>query len=481
MYFPLPCVLAQHCEDFAHRVAIIESGREYTYGQLARHLPNFIEVLAKQKLSRGAIVAIECGGFYEHILWVLACEALGLVSLSYIIGGNQVLDVDFVLCTTPPKTSKTTPCFFSSIERFNALLKQVPAKKLADYDFAPFSDDTPLRIVESSGTTGSPKQMVRTVKQHVFRHRQTCERMGYNSDTRDLICYPFILQIAYSNVVCCLRVGGTCVFDRTLSPFEAFEHYHITHVSLVLEGVIRLMDELPETYPKNDKLVILVIGGQVTPDLRTAVCHRLSQNLMESYGTNEAGIVASVDGQGITQLLPDIELQIVDENDKLLPYGQVGHLRIRSDAGVSGYLNDPQATQKSFKEGWFYPGDLGVMQDETHFRLIGRRDNILNIDGVKYSAELCESLMEKDPLIKDVCLSSMQDALGHTVVLLAYSQAGVEGKALLLENLKEQLPHFWKYVFIQEIPQMVRTPSGKIQRQKVTDFMKEQFLKSARS
>ena len=56
--------------------------------------------------------------------------------------------------------------------------------------------------------------------------------------------------------------------------------------------------------------------------------------------------------------VPWIDLEIVDGDDKRVPAGEIGELRVRSDCMCHEYFRDPIATSRDFKDGWFYPRDL---------------------------------------------------------------------------------------------------------------------------
>jgi len=64
-------------------------------------------------------------------------------------------------------------------------------------------------------------------------------------------------------------------------------------------------------------------------------------------------------------VLPGVLAEIVDEQDRAVPGGQDGALRIRSDSGVKEYLDDSGATQRAFRNGWFYPGERGHLTNNN--------------------------------------------------------------------------------------------------------------------
>ena len=69
---------------------------------------------------------------------------------------------------------------------------------------------------------------------------------------------------------------------------------------------------------------------------------------------------------------PGTAVQIVDRSGTVLPPGQEGLVRIRSDYAVDGYLGNPEETAQTFRDGWFYPGDIGTLGVDDLLIITGR-------------------------------------------------------------------------------------------------------------
>ena len=64
--------------------------------------------------------------------------------------------------------------------------------------------------------------------------------------------------------------------------------------------------------------------------------------------------------------------QIVDEGGKALPAGREGSVRIRTAQTVTGYVGNPAEAETAFRDGWFYPGDIGSLRDDRLLLILGR-------------------------------------------------------------------------------------------------------------
>jgi acyl-coenzyme A synthetase/AMP-(fatty) acid ligase len=84
------------------------------------------------------------------------------------------------------------------------------------------------------------------------------------------------------------------------------------------------------------------------------------------------------------------EIQIVDEQGERVPSGETGIVRARTPYMASEYHNDIIETAKAFRQGWFYPGDLGYLDDRGSLHLSGRTSDVINAGGVKINPRQVE-------------------------------------------------------------------------------------------
>ena len=80
-------------------------------------------------------------------------------------------------------------------------------------------------------------------------------------------------------------------------------------------------------------------------------------------------------------LYPDVEMQAVDADDKPLPPGTEGTLRVRSGGCASGYFDDPAASARVFRGGWVCAGDVGTVADDGLVTVTSRSSEVINQGG----------------------------------------------------------------------------------------------------
>ena len=247
-----------------------------------------------------------------------------------------------------------------------------------------------LRIVFSSGTTGTPKAIAlgRDMEQLMDAALATWFQAGPNLTTMDTGTAPgmgeFSLSVKARQPF--LSVGGAT--PEATARLIAAQSVRTLKGSLAqVVAVVEHVEAQQQTLPSID--VVQVIGTTVPP----TVAERLRSvtggcRIIGTYGSTEAGSATfraydTDDPFDVGPVAPGATIEIVDDDDQPLPPGEVGRIRHRSPGMVRGYYDDPEATALGFKDGWFYPGDLGYLREDGGLSLAGRESEILNAGGVK--------------------------------------------------------------------------------------------------
>jgi acyl-CoA synthetase (AMP-forming)/AMP-acid ligase II len=165
---------------------------------------------------------------------------------------------------------------------------------------------------------------------------------------------------------------------------------------------------------------ISAAGGITSKTLSVRVRARMTPNLVCAYGSTEAGSVASSPAHlienvpnAVGHVAPWITAEIVDPSGQKLRPGQEGTLRIRGPYNVAGYVGDPAATAKAFRDGWFYPGDIGYVTEDRLLVILGREDAVLNIGGDKVGSEAVEQVLKSFAGIEQAAAFSVADEFGN--------------------------------------------------------------------
>jgi len=144
----------------------------------------------------------------------------------------------------------------------------------------------------------------------------------------------------------------------------------------------------------------------------------------------------------------------------------IGEIMFRGNMVMKGYLNNPSATQESFKGGWFHSGDLGVIHEDGYIQLKDRSKDIIISGGENISSIEIEDVLYKHQGIEIAAVVAMEDEKwGETPC--AFIEVNAKGTDLneadVIKWCREHLAHFKvpRKIVFEEVP---KTSTGKVQK-----------------
>ncbi|HYC15102.1 MAG TPA: class I adenylate-forming enzyme family protein, partial [Stellaceae bacterium] len=148
-----------------------------------------------------------------------------------------------------------------------------------------------------------------------------------------------------------------------------------------------------------------------------------------------------------------------------LPLGTAGSIRMRDEAMATGYLDDPESTARKFRDGWFYPGDVGILHDPRRIQIVGREDELLNIGGIKMAPSAVEAWVMQHATAADIGVCSLRNAEGIEEICVAVVEPG-HGDADLMERITRAFwdHHIGRNFYVVKLTRIPRNANGKILR-----------------
>jgi acyl-coenzyme A synthetase/AMP-(fatty) acid ligase len=277
------------------------------------------------------------------------------------------------------------------------------------------------------------------------------------------------------------RMGGSVIIHQ--GP-EAWRSMCVPGIAgaLVTSGALGdLMAEMPDSFERNDSLILVVTGGSLSTRLARDVRARLTPVIISLLGSTETGSwgmtpVATDEDLLWHRLHPGRTVEVVDENDQPLPPGQLGQVRVLVEGSFTGYLNDSEASSAFLKGGFFYPGDLGVLDGNGRVSLYGRVTDVLNIKGDKLPAAPYERALQDALGLNGVCVLSEPDDDREEQLHVVLETAEPMSEDRLREAALAHLRGFPAARF-HFLPRFPRNHMGKVERLK----LKQQLIEQQRS
>jgi len=275
--------------------------------------------------------------------------------------------------------------------------------------------------------------------------------------------------------------GGMVMFhgENSAATEQSLDLFKIQSMVTSPRGLVEHLKFYEHTNMRCPLSEIRAVGGSVPPELLQRVRERMCACVFNEYGSTEVGPVASADlsningvPSGFGYVVPSASVEIVDEHDIPIAPDTEGIVRLRSPYMATGYVGQPEASARVFRDGWFYPGDYGYVTQEGLLVITGRLETRLNVGGDKINPESIEKILMDFPGVDDAAVLTLPNAVGlEDVYALIQGNRAVDGEALRAHCQSKLGRSFIpvRFVAVDNIP---RSETGKIQRDQLPKLAK---------
>lgn len=286
----------------------------------------------------------------------------------------------------------------------------------------PVSDDDPLCILYTSGTTGQPKGAVLPHRQVLWNSINTVMSWGLcETDVSPILTPMFHSGGLFVFLVPLFHVGGKLLLARTFDPDASLKLIVDQKCTVILgvPTVFQVWMNLPQFDAADFGHVRFFISGGAPcpPSLIQAWSEKKGVVMRQGYGLTEVGVncFAMTDNDALQKLgsvgkpMLHSEMRLVDAQGRDVPNGETGELVIKGPHVCLGYWNNPQATEQAIQDGWFHTGDMARMDADGYFYIAGRfKDMIISGGENVYAAEV-EAIFREHAAVADAALIGQPD------------------------------------------------------------------------
>ncbi|MBL0387238.1 long-chain-fatty-acid--CoA ligase [Tumebacillus sp. ITR2] len=497
----LSLTLRQSAAQYPDVTAIHFQGTEMSYAQLDAAVDAFAAGLAHLGLQQGSRVAILLGNCPQFVIAYYAIARMGGVSVPvnplYKPGELQFIladaGVEAVVAVAPMAP------MFQMMRPTLPTLKHVILVGGAGEGAVEFSqvavdpsqlppvvvnaDDLAV-VLYTSGTTGKPKGAMLTHRNLVSNAYQSGTFLGISQSDRIVTVLPmfhvFCMTVSLNAPI---SRGATLIVFPKFSPTEMAKTV-IDMQATVFAGVPTMFNFLvqhPEVHAEDLKsLRIAISGGSAMPvAVMQAFEKKFNVQVNEGYGLSEASPVVCfnpIDGErkpGTIGLpIIDVEVRLAGEDGVTRGVGEVGELICRGPNVMLGYLNRPEETAVTLRDGWLYTGDLATVDEDGYYTIVDRKkDMIINGGFNVYPREVEELLFTHANVAEAAVVGIPDEEYGERVrAIVSLKQPGLTTPDELIAFCKEHLapykvPH--EVVLLDELP---KNTTGKILRRELKNL-----------
>ncbi|MDO4544571.1 MAG: class I adenylate-forming enzyme family protein [Bacillota bacterium] len=479
--------IAHHAASRPDKLALADSSKSLTYGQLWSCLHGLSKKLKEAGVSKGTCVVVECNQSVDYMVCALAIQLLcGIfVPLEKNAAKNRILeiagDTKAVLhIAKAPLSESESETAFLALDRACDFAEAVSAEKADSVPF-PKKEDV-AEILFSTGTTGKSKGIVLTHGNDMALAENVMYGVQMKPDNVELVPMPLShshgLRRTYANLVngsSVVFVDGVTLLKKV---FNLMDQYGVTAMDLspsMLSIIFKLSKDRLGDYAHI--LDYIQLGSAPLAEEDKVHLSRILPNtrLYNFYGSTEAGCSCLLDFNStsgkpgcIGKPAKNAHFIVVDEDRKEIASSpeNLGFLASSGSINMKCYFNAPELTASAMADGFIYTKDLGYIDEDGYVYMLGRKDDVINYGGIKISPEEIESIVVQHPNIIDCACIPVKDALtgqAPKLFIVPENEAdhdAVAFKGFLAENLDANKQP--KYVeLIEEIP---RTFNGKIKR-----------------
>lgn len=469
------------------RTALVGEKRRLTYREMAVEISKIANFISQNyHVKKGDRVAILSGNNIEYFLVVFALAKLGCIAVPLNIRLSKH-ELEYQLNDSQASVLITDQQF---AEMGKQLIESTAIKYLTTFedlmlnendsidDHEEVSGSTPLLIIYTSGTTGRPKGAVLTHENMYWNAVNNILSIDITSDDRILTILP-LFHIGGLGLFALptLFAGGTVVVPDRFDPEKSLNLIEEEKITVMM-GVPTIFDAIrkSEKFSKTnfESLRWFYSGGAPCPHELIHFYLERGIPLGQGYGMTETSptvfMLLKEDYKNkigsIGKPAPFIDIRIVDSAGRDVEDEEVGELIFKGPNVFKEYWNLPEATEKSFKDGWFYSGDLGKRDKDGFIYIAGRvKDMIISGGENIYPLEV-EQVLTGHPAVDEAAVIGVADAKWGEIpkAVISVKAGAVLSEAEIINFCLTRLAKYKVPKSIELVSELPKNATGKIDK-----------------
>ena len=426
-----------------------EDGLEVTYAEALGKIDALAARYREAGYQPGHRIALAAANLPEHFWHYLALNSIGATAvtinpdylpheISFGIGFAEcAMIVAAPQCLERAREgvrSLKTPIPVFDISNPDTL---IPPPALSPNDISPDAEDRIALIIYTSGTSGEPKGCLISNKSCLASAESYGGAKGPVSfrDGGDRLYNPlptFHMNISVFCLTTVIKTGNCLIMQDRFRASHWWKDLVSTQATCFhYLGIIPpLLVKAPECAEEKQHQIRYGYGAGIEPAVRDAFEKRFDIELVEAWGMTETSraIMNSDEprsraDRAFGRPRSPWEVRIVDDNDKPLPDGTPGELIVRASGPdprvgfFSGYLNQPEETEKAWRGGWFHTGDICKQDADGMLYFVDRKKNIVRRSGENIAAAEVENALIEHKGVKAVAVLAVEDEMHDEEIL----------------------------------------------------------------
>jgi len=495
-------MIKMNAKKFPETYALKDKERGLTYPELNKRVNKLSNSLLSLGLTKGDKFAVLLENGIEIVEAYLAAAKTGLiiVPVHFRFVGREIVNI---MDNSDAKAFIVHDEFVPIIDPIKKDLKNVTSdryivvgKKKKGYieyeEFIKDSQDTEPEtdvdckdtwiILYTSGTTGTPKGVVRSHESYIAFFLINAVDFGFNEHDICLNVMPLYHVNSTFYTFLFLYLGGTAYIHparhfRAEEILEIIEREKITYISLIPTHYNLILNASEDAKKRDVSSIrkLLCSSAPVTKTMKKEIMKFFpGVELYEAYGSTEAGLVTLLKPKDQMRKLGSIGyealgtdcVKLLDENGNEVGYNEVGELYSRGPMMFDEYYKMPEKTSESFIGEWFSAGDMATRDEDGFYYIVDRKDNMIITGGEHVYPTEVQEIIVTHPDVFDVAVIGLpHEKWGEqvTAVVVPKEKSKLDENTILkyCRNKISGYKRPKRVIFIKD-QDMPRTPTGKI-------------------
>jgi fatty-acyl-CoA synthase len=493
---------------YSRRVGVIEGDQRRTYREFFDRCDRWSAALQWLGVQPGDRVASIAPNLQSHLEQFYAVPQIGAICVP-INFRLAAADFAYILQHSGAQVVCVAPEHVATIDALRAELPGVRhfvtfgtaapgwlaydalvADSTAEFAPHPYAETDVISINYTSGTTARPKGVMVTHRNTALNGLGHLVHIHLTAADRFLWVVPMFHANGWTFVWNVTAVGATHICLPKTDARLLLETIIREQVTIFAAAptVLIALANAPEDLRRQAPRGVRVITAGAPPAAATIerLEGELGWTIVHVYGLTEVSPVVTIcetlpehaelslaergtlkARQGV-EYLANAQVRVVDDQGREVPHDGIslGEIVIRGNAVMAGYYNDPDATTRAIRDGWFHSGDAAVVHPDGYIQIRDRWKDVIISGGENISSIEVEALLLRHPAIQEVAVIGVPDPYwGETpVACVVFRPDATATPDELREFCREHLAHFKVPKQFHPVAELPKTATGKIQK-----------------
>jgi long-chain acyl-CoA synthetase len=273
----------------------------------------------------------------------------------------------------------------------------------------------------------------------------------------------------------CYVTGAHLVIHKWFDPnlvLESIARQKVTQFIGVPTMLVKLLEQYdPQKHNLSSIRRWISAAAPLSPETLKAVERELGGSVYEGYGMTEASPTISRQRTwrpkkigSVGPPINEVDVCIMSEEGLQLQSGQEGEICARGPNIMIGYLNKPEETARTLRDGWLHTGDIGYIDDDGDLFITGRKKDLIIRGGENISPGSVEDILFAHPAVSEAAVVGVPDSVyGEEVKAFVVVRSGITvSEDELLNYCQSKLPRFKAPKSISFLKELPKSTVGKV-------------------